>query len=185
MQRYRPDIAWPLTGKPWPIMAEDSEAGEYYAKAEVDEVLKRQASAALSGMDVAKAISSRQLQLARQARAESSPAALESERQANAKLTQELSLAEEGLANYAQENQRLRDCWAEALANVAARNQEIATLRNDLTATRLELQSIQRERLTWAMACECYCPACMAFDKIVIGASLPSSGHPMGDPTTK
>ena len=41
MQRYRPDIAWPLTGKPWPIMAEDSDAGEYYAKAEVDAEIER------------------------------------------------------------------------------------------------------------------------------------------------
>jgi hypothetical protein len=36
MQRYRPDIAWPLTGKPWPTMAEDSEAGEYYHVKDVE-----------------------------------------------------------------------------------------------------------------------------------------------------
>lgn len=84
---------------------------------EHEAIIRRQASAAVAGMDAATRISSRQLELARQARAESAPESLESERAANAKLTQELSLAEEGLANYAQ---------------------EIANLRNELTAARLE-----------------------------------------------
>lgn len=88
-----------------------------------EEVIQRQANAARSGMDAAKAISSHQLKAAARLNAESSPDALESERQANAKLTQELSLAEEGLANYEEEvqvrmkmmqqkdaeNERLRD----------------------------------------------------------------------------
>jgi hypothetical protein len=39
MQRYRPEIAIPNTGKPWPIMAEDSQEGEYYHRAEVDPAL--------------------------------------------------------------------------------------------------------------------------------------------------
>lgn len=57
-----------------------------------------------------------------------------------AQLRGNLSLAEEGLANYAQDMERIRQA-----------------------------------RLTWAMACDCTCPACMTFDKVVIG---PSSGHP-------
>lgn len=41
MQRYRPDIAWPLNGDPFPIMAEDSATGEYYHWADVDMELTR------------------------------------------------------------------------------------------------------------------------------------------------
>lgn len=40
MQRYRPEIAIPVSGKPWAIMAEDSDEGEYYAKDEVDRIVK-------------------------------------------------------------------------------------------------------------------------------------------------
>lgn len=37
MQRYRPDIAWPrLNGEPWPIMVEDSEAGQFYHCVDVE-----------------------------------------------------------------------------------------------------------------------------------------------------
>ena len=50
-----------------------------------------------------------------------------------------LSLAEEGLANYAQENKELKE----------------------------RLERIEQERLTWAMTCECYCPACTALDKLI------------------
>lgn len=181
MQRYRPDIAWPLTGKPWPIMAEDSETGEYYAKAEVDEVLKRQAAAAISGMNAAKAISSRQLELAQKARAESSPAALESERQANAKLTQELSLAEEGLADYEEEVQA-------QLAITRKREAEIAELRNDLTAARLERDHL-RALIDRALEWEPVFPLeANLIDEMweAIGEKKPrsilgSSGHPTGD----
>ena len=45
MQRYRPDIWWPGTNEkgfpePEPRMAEDSDEGEYYAKDEVDRIVK-------------------------------------------------------------------------------------------------------------------------------------------------
>ena len=36
MQRYRPDIAWPNEGKPWPIMAEDSQEGDFYHRDDVE-----------------------------------------------------------------------------------------------------------------------------------------------------
>lgn len=127
-----------------PPSASGLEVSVYLAD-EVDEVLKRQASAALAGMNAAKAISSHDLERAARLRAESSPDALESERQANAKLTQELSLAEEGLANYAQENERLKAA----------------------------LERIQDERLTWAMTCHPHeCAACDLLDK-AIRASQP------------
>lgn len=63
--------------------------GDYYLASEVDAVLKRQASAAISGMNAAKAISSHQLELARKLSAESKPEAIDSERIANDLLTQE------------------------------------------------------------------------------------------------
>jgi len=31
-----------------------------------------------------------------------------------------------------------------------------------------QLEGVRQARLTWAMACECFCAACMAFDKVVI-----------------
>lgn len=55
----------------------------------LNEALKRQGAAALQGMTAAKAISSHQLETARRLHAESSPDALESERQMNAQLTEE------------------------------------------------------------------------------------------------
>ena len=69
----------------------------YYLASEVDAVLKRQAAAAISGMDAAKTISSVQLQQAHRLRAESSPEALESERQANAILTERVAELEQAL----------------------------------------------------------------------------------------
>ncbi len=56
---------------------------------EVDQVLKRQVAAALSGMNAATAISSGQLQQAARLRGESAPEALESQRAVNAILTAE------------------------------------------------------------------------------------------------
>lgn len=57
---------------------------------ELSTTLKRVQSAAKTGMDAAKAISSAQLEAARRLFAESSPAALESQRAANEQLTTEL-----------------------------------------------------------------------------------------------
>ena len=104
----------------------DCHIGEYFERPEGEfirfedheAIIRRQANAAISGMNAAKAISSNDLQRAARLRAESSPDALESERQANAKLTQELSLAEEGLANYAQENERLKAALVECRSMV-------------------------------------------------------------------
>jgi Tfp pilus assembly protein FimV len=70
----------------------------YYDRDEVDKVLKRQASAAIAGMNAATAISAGQVQQAHRLRAESSPEALESERQANAILTARVAELEMQLA---------------------------------------------------------------------------------------
>jgi hypothetical protein len=64
---------------------------EIYLASEVDAVLKRQAAAAVAGMNAATAISRGQVQQAHRLRAESNPEALESERQANAILTERIA----------------------------------------------------------------------------------------------
>lgn len=107
----------------------ESPSGEFVLYDEVQAVLKIQANAARSGMDAAKTISNHQLETARRLKAESSPDALESERQANAKLTQELSLAEEGLANYQQEVQRLHKKMVEDMYTIQSQGDEIEHLR--------------------------------------------------------
>lgn len=68
-----------------------------YLASEVDAVLKRQAAAAINGMNAAKAISSAQLEQARRLRGESNPEALESERAANAILTERIAELECGI----------------------------------------------------------------------------------------
>jgi hypothetical protein len=73
---------------------------DIYLAAEVDAVLKRQAAAAISGMNAATAISSAQVQQAHRLRAESSPEALESERQANAILTDRIAELEKSHHRY-------------------------------------------------------------------------------------
>jgi hypothetical protein len=75
-----------------------TDRGEFYLAADVDEVLRRQASAAIAGMNAAQAISSGQLQQAHRLRAESSPESLASERQANAILTDRIAELEQQLA---------------------------------------------------------------------------------------
>lgn len=69
----------------------------WYAASEVDVVLKRQAAAAIAGMNAATAISRGQVQQAHRLRAESSPEMLESERQANAILTARIAELEKAL----------------------------------------------------------------------------------------
>lgn len=63
--------------------------------AELEQSLKRQAKAAISGMDAAKAVASSNLEHATRLRAESSPETLESERAANALLTERVAELEE------------------------------------------------------------------------------------------
>lgn len=98
MQKYRADRAnlVQLVGDCFPPMENHR---DLYLADEVDAVLKRQASAALSGMNAAKAISYHDLQQAHRLRAESSPEALESERAMNATLTEENERLRQGLRN--------------------------------------------------------------------------------------
>jgi hypothetical protein len=98
MQKYRCDRMYlaRLVGDCFPPMENHRDV---YLAAEVDAVLKRQAAAALSGMDAAKAISYHDLQQAHRLRAESSPEALESERAMNASLTEENEKLRQGLRN--------------------------------------------------------------------------------------
>lgn len=90
----------------------------------------------------------------------------------SAQLRGTLSLTEEGLANYAQENQKLRECWAEALANYAKQNTEVETLKR-LAA---QLHAIRNESLTCAMACPHSCNACERLYSLIRRA-LPQPGE--------
>tara|TARA_R100001039_G_C1851908_1_gene112606 strand:- start:1847 stop:2458 length:612 start_codon:yes stop_codon:yes gene_type:complete len=69
---------------------EPSEAVEYLRKDVHDAIIAKQANAAKQGMDAAKKVASSNLEQAKRLHAESNPAALESEREANARLTAEL-----------------------------------------------------------------------------------------------
>lgn len=159
-----------------PPSASGLEVSVYLAD-EVDEVLKRQASAAVAGMNAAKAISSNDVQRAARLRAESSPDALESERQANAKLTQELSLAEEGLANYAQDHKQYVDWATPQLERLGREMVENGRLRKQLSARLQELERIKRKRLDWAMLCDHDCPACTELDDAIRGDVPQSPPH--------
>ena len=61
--------------------------------AELEQSIKRQAAAALAGMNATKAVSSWEIQEARRLKAECSPASIASQREANEVLTNELQAA--------------------------------------------------------------------------------------------
>ena len=65
-----------------------SESVEYLRKDVHDAIIAKQANAAKQGMDAAKKVAGSNLEQAKRLQAESSPAALESEREANARLTE-------------------------------------------------------------------------------------------------
>lgn len=65
-----------------------SDSVEYLRKDVHDAIIAKQASAAKQGMDAAKKVAGSNLEQAKRLHAESSPAALESEREANARLTE-------------------------------------------------------------------------------------------------
>jgi hypothetical protein len=101
-------------------LREVAETGEYpFSGATVlalmDEVeemraaMKKQAAAAIAGMDAAKRTSSIQLQLAEEARAETNPDVLVSERAANAMLTDELEALREKYVAAVQDAERARE----------------------------------------------------------------------------
>lgn len=85
--------------------------------AEAQRLLKRTQAAAISGMNAAKATSSAQLDAAQRLRTESSPEALESERDMNGRLTKELEKAEVALAF-----EKARADWLETLIMNAPHN---------------------------------------------------------------
>lgn len=68
----------------------ESPQGEFVLWKDHEDVIRTQAAAAIAGMNSAKAVSSAQLQQAYRLNRESAPEALESERNANALLTEEI-----------------------------------------------------------------------------------------------
>lgn len=95
-----------------------SESVEYLRKDVHDAIIAKQAKAAKQGMDAAKKVASSELEQAKRLNAESSPAALESEREANARLTElvaKLEQERDALAAHVEQLQeagdKLREPW--------------------------------------------------------------------------
>ena len=108
---------------------------------ELKNALARQAKAAISGMDAAKAAASSNLEHAKRLHAESSPEALESERAANAVLTELVAKLEHE-----------RDAYRTAEEHQIARRQKIEQERDALAAHVERL----RERLAMCRHYACY-----------------------------
>ncbi|MGO2009271.1 hypothetical protein [Vreelandella alkaliphila] len=77
-----------------------SESVEYLRKDVHDAIIAKQANAAKQGMDAAKKVAGSNLEQAKRLNAESSPAALESEREANARLTELVTQLERDRDDY-------------------------------------------------------------------------------------
>lgn len=101
----------------------------FYLASEVDGVLKRQASAARAGMNAATAISSGQVEQARRLRAESSPEALESERQANAILTERVAELEQACKENARYSTEMREEFERRGERIAELEKQIEQLQ--------------------------------------------------------
>ena len=76
--------------------------------AELEQAAKRQAAAALAGMDAVKTVSSWEMQEARRLKAECSPASVASQREANERLTIELEAAKSTIAELNATVERVR-----------------------------------------------------------------------------
>lgn len=80
------------------------------------------------------------------------------------RLRQELSIADEGLANYAQELNRVTQSNLQFIeAN--------KSLADDNLALREQLHHIRNQSLEWAMCCPHDCPACDAMYEAIKGAA--------------
>lgn len=88
-----------------------SESVEYLRKDVHDAIIAKQANAAKQGMDAAKKVACSRLEQAKRLNAESGPAALESEREANARLTAELEAAQEREAALAAHVESMTRLW--------------------------------------------------------------------------
>ena len=103
MKRYRIDFSY---GR---YFFDERPDGDWVRFKDHEEIIRRQAAAAISGMNAATEISTRQLKLARQVHAESSPEALESERAANARLTEEIEQLRDALLGISVSAQRISE----------------------------------------------------------------------------
>jgi hypothetical protein len=94
----------------------ESPQGEFILFEDHETVIRRQASAAIAGMNAAKAISSGQLQQAYRLNRESSPESLESERSANSLLTEENERLRNEIEQWKQAVSRMRGKASNCLA---------------------------------------------------------------------
>lgn len=125
---------WDLTDFRSSEPMEETPNGDWVRFEDHEAIIKRQAAAATSGMDATTRISSRQLELARQARAESAPEALESERAANARLTQEVEDLRNELTAARLENENAKHDIERLMATVTSEANEVERLRNRVWA---------------------------------------------------
>lgn len=127
-----------------------SEAVEYLRKDVHDAIIAKQAKSAKQGMDAAQAVASSNLEQAKRLHADSSPEALESERAANATLTERIAELEslevtpamieagaQRLVNWACDGLTWPDSWS-ALDVTAARNDAERVIRSALAVMRGE-----------------------------------------------
>jgi predicted nuclease with TOPRIM domain len=105
-----------------------SEAVEYLRKDVHDAIIAKQAKAAKQGMDAAKKVAGSNLEQAKRLSAESSPAALESEREANARLTAELEKVQAERDALAAHLESLTSSWTELGYSMADGNDDAGQL---------------------------------------------------------
>ena len=100
-----------------------SEAVEYVRKDVHEAIIAKQAKAAIRGMDASKVVGSSNLEQAKRLHAESSPEALESERAANALLTERITELEEREQALAAQMMNMADALEDAEAYNELRKQ--------------------------------------------------------------
>lgn len=95
---------------------------------ELEGAIERQAKAAISGMDAAKAVASSNLEQTKRLHAEINPEALESEREANAKLTERVAELEAHVADLTAAIAECRPLCGSGVRNVAVNEAAIGRL---------------------------------------------------------
>ncbi|WP_286903148.1 hypothetical protein [Vreelandella sedimenti] len=129
-----------------------SESVEYVRKDVHEAIIAKQAKAAIRGMDASKVVGSSNLEQAKRLHAESSPDALESERAANALLTERIAELEEREQALAAHVERFRSVALDSLCNMAVgrMREEMKSCYENSPATSLA----RRDALTQAEALE-------------------------------
>tara|TARA_R100000027_G_C2240344_1_gene91807 strand:- start:35 stop:979 length:945 start_codon:yes stop_codon:yes gene_type:complete len=132
-----------------------SESVEYLRKDVHDAIIAKQANAAQQGMDAAKSVASSELEQAKRLNAESSPASLESERAANALLTERIAELEADCAALAKERDALRIAEDHQISMRQMAENHIARLRSALAYASDYLNSNKLNIIGYASKAHC------------------------------